>query len=226
MPSPTGWPVAAISWSRPAPGPASRSPTSCLFALSGERVVVATATKALQDQLASKDLPLVAESIASGLSFAVLKGRSNYLCVQRVSEIGGRGEQLTLSAASADPPDADDTLRAQAAEGPADPGGLADQVRQLVRWADDTTTGDRAELPFEPHFRAWAMVSTTARECPGAFRCPSGRECFAEEARSRAAEADVVVVNTHLYGAHLASGARSSRPIRWSSSTRRTRSRT
>ncbi len=175
-------------------------------ALSGERVVVATATKALQDQLASKDLPLVAESIAAGLSFAVLKGRSNYLCVQRVSEIGGRGEQLTLSAASADPPDADDPLRARAAEDPSDPGGLADQVRHLVRWADDTTTGDRAELPFEPHFRAWAMVSTTARECPGAFRCPSGRDCFAEEARSRAAEADVVVVNTHLYGAHLASG--------------------
>ncbi len=84
--------------------------------------------------------------------------------------------------------------------------GLADQVRRLVGWADDTTTGDRAELDFEPHFRAWAMVSTTARECPGAFRCPSGRDCFAEDARARAAEADVVVVNTHLYGAHLASG--------------------
>ena len=75
-----------------------------------------------------------------------------------------------------------------------------------MRWAGDTTTGDRAELPFEPHFRAWAMVSTTARECPGAFRCPSGRDCFAEDARARAAEADVIVVNTHLYGAHLASG--------------------
>ena len=75
-----------------------------------------------------------------------------------------------------------------------------------MRWAEDTTTGDRAELPFEPHFRAWAMVSTTARECPGAFRCPSGRDCFAEDARARAAEADVIVVNTHLYGAHLASG--------------------
>src|SRR5450631_2939397 len=83
---------------------------------------------------------------------------------------------------------------------------LADQVRSLVRWAGDTTSGDRAELPFEPHFRAWAMVSTTARECPGAFRCPSGRDCFAEHARARAAEADVIVVNTHLYGAHLASG--------------------
>ena len=85
-------------------------------------------------------------------------------------------------------------------------GRLADQVRRLVRWADETTIGDRAELPFEPHFRAWAAVSTTARECPGAYRCPSGRDCFAEEARHRAAAADVVVVNTHLYGAHLASG--------------------
>ena len=65
---------------------------------------------------------------------------------------------------------------------------------------------DRAELEFEPHIRAWSAVSTSARECPGAFRCPSGRTCFAEDARARAAEADVVVVNTHLYGAHLASG--------------------
>ena len=190
-------------------------------ALSGQRVVVATATKALQDQLANNDLPLVAEAIGRELSFAVLKGRSNYLCRQRVAEIGGRGEQLSLSPAGADPPDADDPLTPTdsdrdgvgAGGGPGrdgedavDTGRLGEQVRRLVRWADDTTTGDRAELEFEPHFRAWAMVSTTARECPGAFRCPSGRDCFAEDARARAAEADVVVVNTHLYGAHLASG--------------------
>jgi ATP-dependent DNA helicase DinG len=123
-----------------------------------------------------------------------------------VSEIGGPGAQLALTPGSADPPDADDSLTPTADVGSADPATIADQVRNLVRWADDTTTGDRAELPFEPHFRAWAMVSTTARECPGAFRCPSGRDCFAEDARARAAEADVIVVNTHLYGAHLASG--------------------
>jgi ATP-dependent DNA helicase DinG len=183
-------------------------------ALSGERVVVATATKALQDQLAHNDLPQVAAAVDGDFSFAVLKGRSNYLCRQRVAEIGGRGEQMTLQPASADPPDADDTLTAPAGsdEGsrtpgdPAELGRLGEQVRRLVDWADDTDTGDRAELEFEPHFRAWAMVSTTARECPGAFRCPSGRDCFAEAARSRAAEANVVVVNTHLYGAHLASG--------------------
>ena len=97
-----------------------------------------------------------------------------------------------LPAGSADPPDADDPLTPTAGRddepsGPDDPaeaGRLGEQVRRLVRWADDTTTGDRAELDFEPHFRAWAMVSTTARECPGAFRCPSGRECFAEDARA------------------------------------------
>ncbi|HEY4928914.1 MAG TPA: ATP-dependent DNA helicase [Acidimicrobiales bacterium] len=175
-------------------------------ALSGERVVVATATKALQDQLADKDLPMVAAATDAGLTFAVLKGRSNYVCRQRVSEIGGTAGQLTLAAGSADPPDADDTLTPGAGVDTSDPATIADQVRSLVRWAEDTITGDRAELPFEPHFRAWAMVSTTARECPGAFRCPSGRDCCAEDARARAAEADVIVVNTHLYGAHLASG--------------------
>ena len=181
-------------------------------ARSGERVVVATATKALQDQLAHYDLPRVAAAVGGTFSFAVLKGRSNYVCLQRVSEVGGRGEQMTLQPGSADPPDADDTLSAPPGDGPPVPDDpaevvrLGEQVRRLVRWAGDTTTGDRAELAFEPHFRAWAMVSTTARECPGAFRCPSGRECFAEAARARAAEADVVVVNTHLYGAHLASG--------------------
>jgi ATP-dependent DNA helicase DinG len=175
-------------------------------ALSGQRVVVATATKALQDQLATNDLPLVAGALDRRLSYAVLKGRSNYLCRQRVSEVGGRGDQLSLAPGGADPPDADDTLTPLARDDAVDGGRLGEQVRRLVRWAEETATGDRAELAFEPHFRAWAMVSTTARECPGAFRCPSGRDCFAEDARARAAAADVVVVNTHLYGAHLASG--------------------
>ena len=179
-------------------------------ALAGETVVVATATKALQDQLADKDLPQVAAAIGAELTFAVLKGRSNYLCRQRASEVGGRGDQLTLPPGDLDTPDADTPARApssSSARSPRDddPGRLGDQVRRLLRWADDSATGDRAELDFEPSPRAWAMVSTTARDCPGAFRCPSGQHCFAEDARARAAAADVIVVNTHLYGAHLAS---------------------
>src|SRR6202035_1199371 len=70
--------------------------------LSGQRIVVATATKALQEQLADNDLPMVAGSIDREFSFSVLKGRSNYLCRQRVNEIGGRGEQLSLQPGSAD----------------------------------------------------------------------------------------------------------------------------
>ncbi len=174
--------------------------------LSGRRVVVATATKALQDQLATKDLPSLVESTGVTFTFAVLKGRSNYLCRQRVVELGGRGHQLTLQPGSADPPDADDPLQGAVEEETDDPATFGDQVRRLARWADETVSGDRAELAFEPHPRAWAVVSTTARECPGGYRCPSGHECFAESARARAAESDVVVVNTHLYGAHLASG--------------------
>ena len=174
-------------------------------ALSGHKVVVATATKALQDQLANKDLPLIASTVADQLTFALLKGRSNYVCRQRVTEVGGRGVQTTMTAGNESDPGAEGTDSNDADRAP-DPATMADQVRALVAWADTTTSGDRAELAFEPDHRAWAMVSTTARECPGAFRCPSGRDCFAEHARARAAEADIVVVNTHLYGAHLASG--------------------
>ncbi|HWF23443.1 MAG TPA: ATP-dependent DNA helicase, partial [Acidimicrobiales bacterium] len=168
--------------------------------LAGERVVVATATKALQDQLAGKDLPSVATLATGEFSFAVLKGRSNYLCKQRAAEVGGTGEQLTMGEGGGA-----EMARAGAGRSE-DSGRLGDQVRRLLDWGQDSTTGDRAELDFEPAPKAWAMVSTTARECPGAFRCPSGHDCFAEDARSRAADADVVVVNTHLYGAHLASG--------------------
>ena len=88
----------------------------------------------------------------------------------------------------------------------APPEGIVEEVRTLVAWSQTSTTGDRADLSFEPSDRAWNMISVGPRECPGAFNCPSGGRCFAEAARDRAATADIVVVNTHLYGAHLASG--------------------
>jgi ATP-dependent DNA helicase DinG len=157
--------------------------------LSGAKVVISTATKALQDQLAGKDLPFLSSHLGMPFAFAVLKGRSNYLCRQRVSEVRGGDGQLGLD-------DVDD-LRA---------GGIGRQVMRLLTWAEVTESGDRAELPFEPSPRAWSTLSVSAMECPGAARCPQGDACFAETARKRAEEADVVVVNTHLYGAHLASG--------------------
>ena len=165
----------------------------------GTRAVVATATKALQDQLATRDLPMLAGSLGVPFEFAVLKGRSNYVCRQRVEEISGSGDQLLLD------PDASGPASAAPDSGL---GPLGREVRRLVLWAEnDTDTGDRAELPFEPKDAAWAQVSVAARDCPGANRCPSGSRCFAEKARERAGMADVVVVNTHLYSTALALGA-------------------
>lgn len=155
-------------------------------ALSGRPVVVATATKALQDQLAGKDLPFLVEHLDVPLTYAVLKGRSNYVCRQRLGEIDAVASQLSL-----------DGLAERAPE---------DELRAVREWAMTTTTGDRAELPVEPSPATWAAVSVGARECPGATRCPKGDSCFAEAARREAAEADVLVVNLHLYGLHLESG--------------------
>lgn len=166
-------------------------------AISGRRVVVATATKALQDQLAERDLPLVGEALGNSFTWAVLKGRNNYLCRQRAGELGEHGFQAELDETEADPvadgpepesiPEevldasgASDVSREMDADGAAM--GLADQVRWLVRWGETATTGDRSDLPFEPRPRAWSAVSVGPRECPGAFRCPSGPHCFAESA--------------------------------------------
>jgi ATP-dependent DNA helicase DinG len=158
----------------------------------GTRAVVSTATKALQDQLASRDLPHLAAALDIPFEFAVLKGRSNYICQQRVAEVVSGDQQLVLD----DQEDASGPTR--------DPGPFGREIRRLVDWAGGTETGDRAELAWEPSRAAWAQVSVGGRDCPGATRCPSGPICFAEAARDRAGRADVVIVNTHLYAAALA----------------------
>jgi len=199
---------------------------------SHKHVVVATATKALQDQLANKDLPLVARGLGLPVKWAVLKGRSNYLCRQRLHELERLGEQQRLDApfdAVADAPT--DAVPDAPFDAPADaeafdagasgvgrgarPSGsvraiaarrIGEEVRRLAAWAESTGSGDRAELDFEPSIPAWSSVSVTSDECPGARRCPSGGECFTEAARARADAADIVVVNLHLLGADLRCG--------------------
>jgi ATP-dependent DNA helicase DinG len=157
--------------------------------LSGRTVVVATATKALQEQLVHKDLPLLAQRLRVPFKAALLKGRSNYLCL---AKLGALAEPAQARLAGVDPGDR--------------------VLGEIVAWAGGGEPdavhhhGDRAELPFAVHGRLWAEVSVDSRECPGAARCPQGAVCFAERARARAAEADVVVVNTHLLGVDLAMG--------------------
>lgn len=150
---------------------------------SGKRVVVATATKALQAQLVDKDLPRVTEALAGVLgrtpTYALAKGRSNYLCLQQLADGGGARE-----------PEQDELW-----DGPTSMTGQ--QVVQLREWAETAETGDRDEVPFPVADRAWRQVSVSARECLGS-RCPDRVDCFAERAREQAKEADVVVANHAL----------------------------
>jgi ATP-dependent DNA helicase DinG len=157
--------------------------------LSGKTTVVATATKALQDQLVGKDLPFLATHLDQPFTYASLKGRSNYLCLQRAKEVLGGDEQLSIAGV--------DVLADRAPRS---------ELLALIEWGTTSASGDRADLAFEPSVPAWAALSVSSRECPGAARCPMGDACFTERARFEAAGADVVVVNTHLYGLHLASG--------------------
>jgi len=160
--------------------------------VTGQRTVIATATKVLQDQLAGKDLPFLAKHLGVPFEVAVLKGRSNYLCRQRLAEVfpggdnPGRQPSLDLDAGAVS--------------------GLGQELHLLKAWAATSPTGDRSELDFEPRARSWSQLSVTAVECPGAKKCPKGDVCFAEMARQRAVEADVIVVNIALYAMHLASG--------------------
>jgi ATP-dependent DNA helicase DinG len=157
--------------------------------LLGAKVVVATATKALQDQLVGKDLPFLAAHLDRPFTYASLKGRANYLCLQRAKEVLGGDEQLAIAGV--------DVLADRAPRS---------ELLRLIEWGTESETGDRADLAFEPSSHAWAALSVTARECPGVARCAIGEACFAERARFAAAAADVIVVNAHLYGMHLAHG--------------------
>ena len=147
-------------------------------------VVVATATIALQRQLIDRDLPRLAETLKPVLGrepkFAILKGRRNYLCLNR--QRGGIADD--------DPDvlfDPTDTLSP-----------LGRQVKRLHEWAEETATGDRDELVPGVSEAAWRQVSVSAQECIGAQRCAYGTDCFAERAREAAGKAHVVVTNHAL----------------------------
>lgn len=149
----------------------------------GHTVIVSTATLALQRQLVERDLPRLAEALEPHLekkpTFAIMKGRSNYVCLNKVS----RAAEL----------EDEDALLDQDAIS-----SLGRHVQRVYEWAEDTETGDREDLePGVPDL-AWRQVSVTSNECLGATRCPHGEDCFAELARRRAADVDIVVTNHAL----------------------------
>ncbi|MFC9477001.1 ATP-dependent DNA helicase [Nocardia sp. NPDC056952] len=159
----------------------------------GRTVVVSTATIALQRQLVDRDLPRLAEALTKPLGrapkFAILKGRNNYLCLNKINSVipedtGGEAELFDAFAISR----------------------LGREVQRLNEWASDTETGDRDELAPGVTDRAWRQVSVGSRECLGKSRCQFGQDCFAEKARAESAQADVVVTNHALLAIDAISG--------------------
>ncbi|MDW5612349.1 MULTISPECIES: ATP-dependent DNA helicase [Mycolicibacterium] len=151
-------------------------------------VVVSTATIALQRQLVDRDLPRLADSLADVLprrpTFALLKGRGNYLCLNKIHN-GSAGSEP-------------DDVPQEELFSPVASSALGRDVQRLTEWSETTATGDRDELKPGVADRSWSQVSVSARECIGVSRCPFGTDCFSERARGRAGDADIVVTNHAL----------------------------
>jgi ATP-dependent DNA helicase DinG len=145
---------------------------------SGRRVVISTATKSLQEQLFQKDIPFLQKHFAPDLKVAVMKGRSNFLCIAKLNQMQ---DQALLKGMEE-----------------------IDAFRQIKDWARLTETGDRAELRFLPDdSELWGRLDARRDTCTGQ-KCPSFNPCFLTGMHQRAKEADLIIVNHHLFFADLA----------------------
>jgi ATP-dependent DNA helicase DinG len=145
---------------------------------SGRRVVISTATKSLQEQLFQKDVPFLQKHFAPNLKVAVMKGRANFLCVAKMEQM------------------ADQALLKGFEE--------VDAFQQIKQWSKLTETGDRSELTFLPDDSdLWSRLDARRDTCTGQ-KCPSFNPCFVTGMHQRAKEADLIIVNHHLFFADLA----------------------
>ena len=146
--------------------------------LSGERVIISTGTRALQDQLYHRDLPKVRAALDAPVKTALLKGRANYLCLYRMEQAKGESRFASRDVVA--------------------------QFQRVVSWRGRTHRGDLSELSDLPEDSPlWPQVTSTAENCLGS-ECPFWSECFVVKARAEAQAADLVVVNHHLLLADLA----------------------
>ena len=146
--------------------------------LSGLKVIISTGTKNLQDQLFHRDLPLVQEALAHPAQVALLKGRANYLCIHRMENTLQEGR-----------------LRSRE---------MAGHLMDIQEWSKDTESGDMAELSSVPEDAdIWPLVTSTVDNCIGQ-ECSAFSKCHLVEARRRAQESDLVVINHHLLCADFA----------------------
>lgn len=149
------------------------------LAANGKRVMIVTASIALQEQLVKKDLPALAKEMPQPFTFELMKGRSNYVCLEQRATSDSSG--LTFQ----DKP----------------------VFAQIARWSQETKTGDRGELAVKPSDAVWAKFSISADACPRS-KCASYEECFATRARARASDAGIIVTNYHMFFLHIASGGK------------------
>jgi ATP-dependent DNA helicase DinG len=148
---------------------------------SKQRAIVSTCTIALQEQLIGKDLPFLAEVLPEPFSAVLAKGRSNYLCLRRLSLAVKHRDRL---------------LRSEPQQ---------DQLDDLAEWAMQTTTGERQEMAAEPDRTVWAKVCAESGSCPGG-KCAQSSRCFFRAARAKLLQADLVVCNHALLFSDLALG--------------------
>ena len=142
--------------------------------LSGRKTIISTGTKALQDQLYHRDLPLISKAVGRPVTTALLKGRANYLCLERLDQIADVGASIV------------------------------DDLHAVREWRHRTSSGDRAELiEVVEDSAVWPLVTSTADNCLGQ-KCPLYSKCHVVAARRAAQEAELVVVNHHLLLADLA----------------------
>ena len=145
---------------------------------SGKKVIVSTGTRNLQDQLYHKDLPLVRKALLLPISVALLKGRTNYLCLQRLGQTGAGARLDDLQQVS--------------------------DLSKIRSWANHTQSGDIAEArDVSEDSPLWQRVTSTVDNCLGQD-CPKFNDCFLVKARRQAAEADLIVINHHLFCADMA----------------------
>jgi ATP-dependent DNA helicase DinG len=144
--------------------------------MSGRKTIISTGTKALQDQLYHRDLPLIGKAVGRPVTTALLKGRANYLCVHRLDTVAGHSAG----------------------------GSVAAELNAVREWRHRTVSGDRAELTeVAEDSPVWPLVTSTADNCLGS-KCPAYQNCHVVKARRAAQESDLVVVNHHLLLADLA----------------------
>ena len=145
-----------------------------------KKVIIATNTINLQEQLLLKDIPLAKSVIKDEFTYALVKGRSNYLCKRLFTELS-LGKSIDIESFSVE---------------------AREQIEYILKWGNKTKTGDKAELPFEVYPDVWELVQSTTELCLGK-KCPFRKECFHMKTRMKKMEADILISNHHVFFSDL-----------------------